>query len=384
MKLKKTHIVNICFCILLIISCSKNRDKSSNLIININPNEATKIKLNSWFKRIELIPLETTNESVITGCFKMIDAYSRFYIQDQRQHAIFVFSKTGKFLFSTKYLLGKGPKQYSSLVDFDINRFTNNMEILDAIQRKIKIYDSNGGFINAISLAPELLPLGSFIAVTKDIYLFYTKSGHSRDESLLFYSINKKQILKMTGDLPAKARYITSTNFTPFYLLNNQVHFSHIFSSNSLYSVNSESLEIENIFELNFGKYNLTLDDLPDNKDKEFYSSFMRNNNNRYTFVVDKKECEKYLLIFFYFNQKQYVAKYDKITKQLIVCYFEYNLPGQLLPPNITENNTLYYVAEPRYVKYVIDSQLLDIDSQSILTKIKEDDNPVIVKYILK
>ena len=383
--MKNTQITFICLYLFLIFGCSEKLDKRdiNALIVNINPDQAAPLKLNSWVKRIDVIPLETTKESVLTGCYKIIDFNSRFYIQDQRQHTIFVFSNAGKFVFSTKHLKGKGPNEYSSIVDFDINRFTNNLEFLDAFERKIKIYDTNGTYIRAISLAPELLPLQSFIALTNDIYLFYSKSGSKKAESLLFYSISKKKILNRTGDLQSKTNDLVSTSFKPFYLLNDRVYFSQVYPSNSLYLVNPQSLEIEKILELDFGKYNFSLDALPENKNKEFYRSFTRNNGNRYAFVIEKIESEKCIFTYFFFKQKMYIAKYEKATKKLLVCYNEPKSMGQLLLPDITNGDTLYHVIEPGYVNYVIDNSLLDVYSKNILTKIKDDDNPVIVKYTL-
>ena len=84
----------------------------------------------------------------------------------------------------------------------------------------------------------------------------------------------------------------------------------------------------------------------------------MRNNGNRYAFVIEKIECKKYLFIYFLFEQKLHIAKYDKTTKQLIVYYNEPKSMGQLLVPNIIAGDTLYHVIEPGNIKYVIDDKL--------------------------
>ena len=58
-----------------------------------------------------------------------------------------------------------------------------------------------------------------------------------------------------------------------------------------------------------------------------------------------------------------------------------YYTQRQLSPPLFVKNNVLYDAAEPGEINHLISDTLIDKKSKEILTSIKEDNNPIIVKY---
>ncbi len=381
MKLSNKYIYILLFA-LSVVACSRKAN-DDNLVINLKPDNAKSIDLKEWCKSIELVQLETSPKSLIASCHKIIEHDERYYILDLDQRAIFVFNKQGEFVFTTKDLIGKGLSEYASIVDFDINSFNNEIEILDAPSRKIKIYDLNGNYNRTILLASELLPLGHFKPITKDTYIFYTKGGQRRDESLLFYSVKMKKIVKKTGKLPDNVHFLPTTMNVPFHQINDHVYFNYTFPSNSIYLIDKEHLDIAKILELDFGKYTFTIDQLPKKKRKDFYRTFMRN-NDEYAFIINIVENDKNLFVHFLLHKNIFIAKIDKATRETKICFNETNLMGQLPPANLIKDNVLIYVCEPGYLRYVISEELLDNTSKDIISNINESDNPVIIKYTLR
>lgn len=382
MKFSSKYICSLLF-VLIIVACSR-KVNNDNLVISLKPNNAKPIDLKEWCKSIELVQLETSPKSLIASCHKIIEHDGRYYILDLDQRAVFVFSKQGQFVFSTKDLIGKGPNEYASLVDFNINLFNDEIEILDAPSRKIKMYNLDGSFNRAILLAPELLPLGHFKPITKDTYVFYTKGGQQRDESLLFYSLKMKKIIQKTGKLPDNVHFLPTTMNVPFHQINEHVYFNYTFPSNSIYLIDKKQFDIIKILELDFGEYNFTIDDLPKKGKKDFYRKFMRDNNDKYAFIINIAENDRILFVYFLLHEKIFIAKIDKTTKETLICFNETNSMGQLPPANLIKDNELTYVCEPGYLRYVISEELLDNTSKNIILNMSESDNPVIIKYTLK
>ncbi|MBN1768873.1 MAG: 6-bladed beta-propeller [Prolixibacteraceae bacterium] len=213
MKHRIKNIFTLMF-VLIIVACSK-KDNNDDLVIKLNPNKATPVKLEEWFESIEIVKLETSSQSLISNCNKIIEYEGRYYIFDSTQRVVIVFNKLGKFIFSSNDFKGKGPGEYAGLVDFNLNLFNKEIEILDAMDTKIMTYSLDGSYKRTIQLAPEVLPLYCYYPVTKDIYAFYTKKSQQRDESLIFYSLSSGKIVNKTGKLPNYVNYFPTTMTVP-------------------------------------------------------------------------------------------------------------------------------------------------------------------------
>ena len=98
--------------------------------------------IDSTFFRI--IPLETTNSSLIGEVNKVFFKHNRFYILDQMQKSIIVFDENGKFIFRFN-ASGKGPGEYLEIASTTITE--HNIIIADNILMKLFYYDLNGKFI---------------------------------------------------------------------------------------------------------------------------------------------------------------------------------------------------------------------------------------------
>jgi hypothetical protein len=364
-------------------SCTDEKSKENNTIFYLNPDDAKEINISHWINQIALIPLETTTNSLLANCYKILEYDNHYYIHDFEQNAIFKFDIKGKFVFSTKHLIGRGPKEYASMVDFDINPFTGKLEILDALKKQIKILELDGNYNGTVTLPEELLPLSNFKILTEDIYIFYSKGGRKIKESILFYSMNQKKVLKRTGILPENINFLPTTTKVPFYELQDNIYFSYTFPSNNVYKVNKERLSIDKTQEINFGKYNFSFEELPTNEKKEYYRTFISNNTDSYAFILSRKENRASIFIHFYFRNKTYIAKINKQSGKTEINYNTTNSKGQLPPPHLINDNALYYVCEPGYLDYVLDKNLLTEESKFLLSKISINDNPVLIKYTL-
>jgi hypothetical protein len=171
------------------MSCGNDRPVSDN-VIRIDINATHEIDIKDWISGIDVIPLETTDESLMKECYRMVYSHQRYYIYDQQQRTIFTFDSLGRFLFSTLPLRGQGPEEYITMTDFSINPETGNMEILDPLKLKIKVYDKDGKFVKNIDISNVSYPIGRYISLSNDLYLFYGEEEKGK-KCLRFFPLKK-------------------------------------------------------------------------------------------------------------------------------------------------------------------------------------------------
>lgn len=363
---------------LLIISC--HREKPTNeaeYFITIDMNEAQQIFGYDWFSSIELVPLETNSKSLIHRYSKMINHDNNFYIFDDKQDIIFIFDAKGNFLFSSASKEGQGPGEYYGITDFDIEKSTNTIHILDPSAFKIRKYDISFNHIQDYNLTRELLPFISFTCFSEDLYIFYNM-GES-NEILRVFSIQENKIIGKIGTHPSNIRdikIITEENIFREY--NHNCFFTCSYPNNDLYKIDHKALDLENIVTYDFGKYTLDIEKLP----REDLTSI--DMNKRFVVVIKKFQNEKNYFTFVSFKDELFVIKLDKENGSYDIISCKFKEGGILLPPLLIDDDCFYIITENQYLDQVVCPSLLDENSKNILANLQEDDNPVIIKYVLK
>lgn len=129
------HRINWLFVTIMVMAAvgcfqhSKNRQKEF-----IDLDNPQSVSFYDIFSRIDLIPLETNEESVLnfsTGApEKMMLSENRFYFLEKE--GVLIFDADGRFI-NKIHKLGKGPGEYLLLSDCNVNRYTGDVELLSAM-----------------------------------------------------------------------------------------------------------------------------------------------------------------------------------------------------------------------------------------------------------
>ena len=168
--MKKLFILSFVICFTM---CTPKPQMDNAIFVDLDQPE--KASLFDYFRTIELIPLETSSDILVNGFSKIIVHQDYYYALDKPLCQIFVFDKTGKFLFKigTK---GQGAGEYAFIEDFNINPFSGNIEILEPYGR-IHTYDVLGNFIKtkriaypAFKVAHSLAALDSATYVSQSVF----------------------------------------------------------------------------------------------------------------------------------------------------------------------------------------------------------------------
>ena len=167
----KKLVSSLLICMAL-ASCAEPMNENGH-VIKVSIEDTRPMELSEFVESIKLIPLETTEESLIKEISRLVMKDGKVYIQNHLLNVL-VFDENGKFLLSTAKRYGQGPEDYYMLSSMDI---TDDGLISIYEGFRIREYDMNLNLVN--SYFPQLpdsihsaLEMRKHIKLDKDTYLF--------------------------------------------------------------------------------------------------------------------------------------------------------------------------------------------------------------------
>ncbi len=163
-------------------------------IITMNLERRDHISTKELFSDIQVIPLETTPESLIRSITQIKFFEDRYYILDYRRSQIFVFDREGRFQFALNEK-GDGPGQYLNLSDFTIDTARRNLVVLCAVSNALFFYDLGGKFIEKLEF-PSGRNQQEKIQYVKDAYasksVNYVIESHGQNSRYRYAMVVRK------------------------------------------------------------------------------------------------------------------------------------------------------------------------------------------------
>jgi hypothetical protein len=159
----------------------KSLHLDSTTVLTVNTDSVENIDLNPFLKKqnfdfgslvkeVKLVPLETTNESLIDVIYKVLVTDSNIYIYDRfKGGGLAIFDNKGKFV--TRITHGQGPGDIFRLLDIAYDKQKN--ELIAYQHPFLYYYTSTGRFIQRL-----ILPFGFYnFTVIPDGYVFKALDG---------------------------------------------------------------------------------------------------------------------------------------------------------------------------------------------------------------
>lgn len=159
-----------CFSFFLAIERRGGEDQALETI-SVDLNMRNHVYSSELFADIQVIPLETTPESLIRQITQIKYFEERFYIHDYSRSCLLVFDSKGHFLFALNEK-GNAPGQYLNLTDFEIDKIHKNIVILCAVSNSLYFYDLEGKFIKNQKLPNIIGAYNSFQFQNEDTIAF--------------------------------------------------------------------------------------------------------------------------------------------------------------------------------------------------------------------
>lgn len=372
--------INLMFFLWLFLFSCSNRKKENN-VIDLESHVKKEVSFFDIFSSLEIIPLETSSQSVFFYPPRKILMHdNKFYVLGRKQYNIFVFGEDGKYL-RTIDKEGRGPGEYQVLYDFNINRYSGDFELMSAYGY-INIYDSVcNKFKGKINVGKKAISY--FANVDSDTYVFF-KSSHE-EKKVFFYSKKQNKIISETyDDVPDYIYFNTPYRslYSPLYIYNDSAFLLQQYNGRIFNILNSGNLTCR--YSWNFGDLNFDISKIMPDRKRGYYIAYDKNVTPEYVSHFSCcSENSRYYFSLFLYRKQPYSLILDKDKgKLMIIKEFK---EGLICAPVFCTEKAVYSLVNYQELHMTIkDKSILDEENRRIYESYKYDDNPVILKYSLK
>lgn len=366
--------------IVLVTSCNKTIDISYKTL-HSDLDHYQSIPTEKLFSKIEIISLETNEQSLIQKISKVIEYNSRLYILDSRQKAILIFDKAGKFI-SKIHTVGRAPSEYSLLYDIAINTYSETLEALDPMG-KIITYDLKGNYISSIYLPHPPMAYHLISILNKDSILLHTEPYITTDDTFRIFSRKADSITKQFNK---QQEFIAWNIKGPLQVYKDTLFYSQAIH-NEVYKIINDSLY--HAYSWNFGKYSydinqMQLPDLTDpTKQMKFYKEVMYSSKIPYTFRFSGQNDQYYYCSIFMKEKMVHVFQDKMSKKDIVFSTMEENIG--IFPLSI-DNEKIIGITDDDWMPLssLMNAKNANISNQEILKELTDNSNPILVKYYFK
>lgn len=386
--------VSLILLLLIICACSSGKHKIEDGI-EVIPVEVSKVSkdASSFIEKIELVPLETNDSSIFHKHKKVVyDKGMDIYAIYTRKQVVFTFSGKGRFIGNSKKVQGQGPDEYTMVLDMKFNPYIKGIDLLNPYGT-IYTYSPTFELLSKRTIKPEF-PINYLMALSPDDYIF-TYPFLWTDQEVLFANLKTKEMNKAsyTGTISGNA-----IEQLCFYNSGDDFYFLPTGLNYYFYRIDVEEKKLTPIMYLDFGDEEVKESSLPGRGTGQRVSSdderseIMSSAQERYRFV---KESNHIIPLIKFFNDDYiylYLAKtsrgygghyiFNRKTKEGFLLWDKQ--PFLMSPCFAITDNVLLSICLPYRVSEVVDRRFMSSEQINKMEQLKEDDNPVIIKYHLK
>jgi hypothetical protein len=331
-----------CLCltvlVVFIVSCSNNRVEKrlpvneKHTIIKLNYSNDNKLSLTDVFEKIDIIPLETTDNSLLSYIPKIDIDDTILFIQNKHDKLVYVYDTAGNFKYKIGSL-GQGPGEIWNPDVFALDKIKKEVWITNNYQ-KIFQYDYQGRYKGSISL--NLFYHDMHISDNGFIYFFASKlTNHNTiggydcwelwiknpdsEQYKVYFSYNYETY-------PNGGMYHRSIALPFSNNANNSTTFHYIYSD-TVYSIKNDIVESKYVIDFGNKKANENLS----LKSSEQQDEYFRKNKRVAGSVNNVMETDNILRFTYFTDMKVYDAFYNKLSGEMIEGILENKIYGAYL-----------------------------------------------------
>jgi len=375
-RMIKLIIINLLLVYFVFTSCDSKNNRIE--IIEIDIENFHEVSFFDIFSNVEIIPLETNEQSLIKDITKVAFYENKYFILDYGKGEILIFDTQGNFLnkISDK---GQGPNQYLIVNDFDIDYSRDVLTFLSPVNNSMYEYDLKGNFRTKYKLPNIKSAYNRFKYLNKDTLVFWTFDYNNR---IKFFSKNKNIIFREI--YPEKDNILNNFTLSIFPYKN----FFCRSACNTVYEITSNAEIIEK-YKWDFMNLNnkrreikkfeeIPSYELPDyinkivNSDLINYIFSLHGGNSQYYYAQILRKTERINIFHDKTNDKNYI--FEKTIENAAfhpLSWYEDYVIG-------------FYSDVLGTIEETLPDAILDNKSIRIKEQLNEYDNPVLIKYHFK
>ena len=379
--LKYYYIVIVSVLFLSLWSCEAPDEVPHNPM-RVDVDARHKVSVFDIFERVELIPLETTDESIFNHVTILIYHDGVLYIFDAIGEKILAFDLTGKFLFKIDDR-GQGPQEYLHINGFEIDSQRNKILVLDPFLNSLIEYDLNGRFVRRTRL-PEITNFYRRLRYLGDgIIAFWT---FDRSNRLKFFDTSRDSIF--SEHFPAREQRTLLDHFEPFAFPYANFLIREAALNNNIYEIFPDGT-YSIAYTWDFGELN-NCETIARNLPGRFrgggegeWQAIRRRVRNsevvNYFFRrIGGNQAHRYAQIV---RRNQYIHLFHNIAEEHTLVFTEFSEGATFHPIFWSDEFVIGLGPFAEYREDTIPDAILDERNLEIKRNICEFDNPVLIKY---
>ena len=386
--------INLIILSIIIFSCSpKNKNLPSG--IEIIPVEVNKVSqdISSFLEKIEIVPLETNDSSLLYRCSKTIyDSEMDMYVIYTGDQIVYTFSGNGKYIANSKKMQGQGPEEYVMVLDISLNPYLKGIDMFNPYG-SIYTYSPTFELLAKRKIKPEF-PTNYMMALDADNYIC-TYPSLWTDQEVSFVNLTKQQTVNTNYEGTISGN---TMSHACFYHIGDQFYFVPTGLNYYFYQIDTKEKKLTPIMYLDFGDAEVKPDGLPGRA----WGKRTDSNKEKDEIIKETQERTRYLrtsnhiLPLLKFFDDNYVYAYLGQTEKGFGSHYIYNRkqkegfllkegkPFFMYPCFGIVDNVLLALCEPNMVYKFVDRKFMSPEEIKKMEQLKDDDNPVILKYYLK
>lgn len=294
--------------IIVFSSCNDNKRQISNDYqiqeIKIQVNEGI-LNATEIIDSANYFLLNSDMENLIGEISKIQYKNDKIFILDSKHaKSLFIYNSHGEFLTCIKNH-GKGPGEFLSIIDFNINNFENTVDILDEKQKKIIQYNFDGNLKKEVDFQPWGFCFG---IINKNEYVISSTQVFNSTYPHDIHFISESGSINGAYFLNNKRIVMNFSTQTCFYENGEALLYKPNYSD-TIFSI---SKNIKPYIHINFLKHTLPLDDMLD----KLSSEEITESNYAYHIENYLESNDKIYFRFSYRKELRHVF-YSKKTKKI-------------------------------------------------------------------
>lgn len=359
----------------LLLGCSRRQHNMDCLTLAVNL-EQSSLKYEDVFSYAEVIPLETTDSSLVAHIFEVNEYKGNFYIYDIRSVKAFVFDRKGKFRCQLGRK-GQGPGEYSWLASISIDKENDLIHLVEPLGR-FHNYSLSGKYIDSKKYPDgnDYQNLHHF----DDYMASWSIPSSSKSDCIIIFNPETMEIVNSY----CKGTYLLKSG--DFYTYNDELfHYEKLEPFRRVYKVSKDSLTL--LYQWDFGNDNFDMYDLDltykdENYEKEYdlFWKYMKDGTVPYL-VVEQAQNKNY-----YYTCLRFQYKYDKSifyrkSDGKYLVFGKEDWPMKTNSHVFTDDYMIIVLNSDNYENfkpYLPDSERKKLDA------LAEDDNPCLLKLYFK
>jgi hypothetical protein len=362
--------------------CLRNTIPGTGISIEINPADSAKSGFSDYFELEKCINLANNDSSVMQDIRKISIVDDKIFILTWGDPKILIFNINGDHI-RTINRYGRGPGEYTYVVDMSISSDGKTICLFDKELRKLLYYNLSGDFLKSVDLNTDL---ETFTILNDGNILGYSFLNHATPLNDTIYQLwhfnSHGKILK--GLLPVKREYLgNSIGLASSFNSTLSGLFFIPYTENTIYKITENPLQMTPLYKISFKDKTIpaNLLEMPRKEmQKAFQNSYILSGEFTGTKVV-------LINIYSSAERKNLTAIFNRKTNSSVILNSKeiWDKTNEL---PISANQQNHYAVADRLVAIVQPFKLLEHDFKNtksigyqLKQKVKETDNPILVIY---